>query len=68
MYLNNILELKKIYDNKGDKGQLSDVDESKKKDILNYNNKFEKLLKDYKTIKDDPVNRLNRFSYGITDS
>ena len=68
MYLNNILELKKIYNNKGDKGQLSDVDERRKKDILNYNNKFEKLLKDYKTIKDDPVNRLNRFCYGITDS
>ena len=68
LYLNNILELKKIYNNKGDKGQLSDVDERRKKDILNYNNKFEKLLKDYKTIKDDPVNRLNRFCYGITDS
>ena len=67
-YLNKMLDVKEIDKNKNDQGRLSDIDENKKKDILEQIKAFKNILDDYKIIRDQPVNRLSKFSDGIIDS
>ena len=67
-YLINIDKIKEINKKKNDKGQLSDVLEKEKNDLLKEQKKYFDNFQKYTIISDNPIDRLTKFSYGILDS